>query len=199
MKIAAAEKLSSSDIKVFAAFAFCHDNYRIRRIMDARVRELEDRGLIEEAAALLRQKREQRVKHMLLGARRAEKVLRSLEILSERELTRCRTIIEKHDLWKLGEPWPLADDRLALCCFEADALWPLQPLGVLADIERSGEDAMDPEVWRRKVQESHRTMIVYRANWAKMKEPFQGRNSIFRTPEGHRIYKEWRRFWGLPA
>ena len=61
---------------------------------------------------------------------------------------RCAAIIAGHDYWKLGKPHPPAEDREALVCFEADALWPLHPLGVLADLERSGKDVNDPQEWR---------------------------------------------------
>ena len=207
MKIAVAEKLSLSDMAVLAAFAFCHDNYKFKRIMDARVREAEERGLTAAAEAMRRRKHQQRVQHMTEGARRADEVLAGLRhpgeparaLLTAAQRRRCSGIIAKHDCWKLGEAWPLWKDRLAVCCFEADALWPLQPLGVLADVERSKEDLANPGVWQRKVVESHGTLLVFRANWAGMKEPFRDRNSIFRTREGHRIYRDWCKFWGLPA
>ena len=197
MKIGVAEKLSLSELRVFSAFAFCHDNFKIKRIMDARVRDLEECGTAQEAAKLRREKQEQRTKHMVMGARRADRMLREIGVLSEAERERCAEIIRKHDCWKLGEAWPLWEDRLAVCCLEADALWPLQPLGVLADVERSGEDLADPLVWRQKAQESHGTMIVFRKNWDGKKEPFRDRKSIFRTAEGHKIYKEWCKFWSL--
>ena len=107
-----------------------------------------------------------------------------------------------HDYWKLGKPHPAGSDREALVCFEADALWPLHPLGVLADLERPGEagepkDVNDPAEWRRQVRNNLQTLREYRANWQATDEVFQDAESIFRTAEGHRLYREWAGLWGL--
>ena len=87
-------------------------------------------------------------------------------------------------------------------CFEADALWPLHPLGVLADLERPGEagelkDLNDPAEWRRQIRNNLQTLTEYRANWRDSEEEFQGPKSIFRTREGYRLYREWAGIWGL--
>ena len=110
---------------------------------------------------------------------------------------RCAAIIAGHDYWKLGKPHPPAEDREALVCFEADALWPLHPLGVLADLERSGKDVNDPEEWRKQIGQNLRTLREYRANWQGTDEVFQDADTIFRTAEGHRLYREWAGLWGL--
>jgi hypothetical protein len=87
-------------------------------------------------------------------------------------------------------------------CFEADALWPVHPLGVLADLERPGEsglpkDLNDPAEWRKQVFNNLATLREYRANWVGTDEVFQDGDSIFRTAEGHRIYREWAGLWGF--
>jgi hypothetical protein len=57
-------------------------------------------------------------------------------------------------------------DRLAVVCLEADALWPLHPLGVLADLERPDNegaitDPSDPEKWKRQIRNSLNTLLEY--------------------------------------
>ncbi len=98
------------------------------------------------------------------GARNAVQLLRELAhpdragepVVDGKVRDRCAAIIARHDDWKLGKPHPPAADREALVCFEADALWPLHPLGVLADLERPGEsgvpkDGNDPAEWRGQI------------------------------------------------
>jgi hypothetical protein len=78
----------------------------------------------------------------------------------------------------------------------------LHPLGVLADLERPGEDGKskdvnDPAEWRRQVRNNLQTLREYRANWQGTDEVFQDADSIFRTAEGHRLYRKWSGLWGL--
>jgi hypothetical protein len=130
--------------------------------------------------------------------------LRVNELLySQSEIDRCAAIVGGHDRWKLGKPHPPASDRLAVVCLEADALWPLHPLGVLADLERPDEecrirDVNDPAVWREQLRHNLLTLLEYRSNWQDVPgEVFRDDESIFRTVEGHRLYREWRAFWGM--
>jgi hypothetical protein len=144
----------------------------------------------------------QRIEHMEGGARNADLLLGELVNVSSEVRERCAAIIASHDYWKLGKPHPAGSDREALVCFEADALWPLHPLGVLADLERPGEDGEpkdvnDPAEWRRQVRNNLQTLREYRANWQRAEEMFQDPDSIFRTAEGHRLYREWTGLWGL--
>ena len=83
-----------------------------------------------------------------------------------------------------------------------DALWPLHPLGILADVERPDEsgaakDVNSPGEWRKQSRHNLETLREYRANWADSEEAFQDRDTIFRTPEGRRLYREWAGVWGL--
>jgi hypothetical protein len=92
---------------------------------------------------------------------------------------------------------------LAVTCLEADALWPLHPLGVLADLERPDDNGVttdfnSPEVWRKQLEESNQTLIQFRPKWKDIPpDDFVDNQSIFRTREGHRLYTEWLRRWNL--
>lgn len=208
MKIGEAENLTLSEKRVAAGFAFLHDTFFIRRIMEQRVREATQ----EEKQWLEEEKEKQRRQHMERGARNAEFILSQLRyphspadfLFTPEEITRCVKIISEHDLWKLRNPAPPpTSDRLAVACVEADALWPLHPLGVLADLERPDEngttrDFNNPEVWRKQLEESSKTLVEFRPKWeGGPAEDFIDHESIFRTREGHRLYTEWRRRWNL--
>ena len=211
MRIAEAEGLCLSDKRVATAFAFTHDTFFIRRIMDASVRQASD----EEKEELQRKKKAQRIAHMEGGARNAEFLLPQLmrpdsptePLFTEDDIERCVGIVKKHDWWKLDPPDPPpTTDRLALACLEADALWPLHPIGVLADLERpnnEGEtkDFSQPSVWKQQLEESCATLVKYRADWVAKAgisdDDFQHTESVFRTEEGYRLYREWRLRWGL--
>ena len=209
MRIAEGEGLSPAGKLVVVCTTFLHDTHPIRRVTETAIREAMklDSAL---AARLEETKRRQRTEHMLGGARNAglllgelEHPLRPGEPIVEREIVdRSAAIIGAHDCWKLGSPHPPAGDREALVCFEADALWPLHPLGVLADLERPNEsgdpmDVNDPAAWRKQIVHNLRTLREYRKNWEGSGEVFRDRESIFRTAEGHRLYREWAGLWGL--
>ena len=209
MRIAEAERLPLAGKLVVICATFLHDTSPIQRITERAIREAEvrDRDL---AVKLREAKARQRIEHMEGGARNAAHLLRELvhpnhpgeSIVSAEVRDRCAAIIASHDYWKLGRPHPPGSDREAVVCFEADALWPLHPLGVLADLERPGEDGEpkdvnDPAEWRRQVRNNLQTLREYRANWQGTDERFQDAESIFRTSEGHRLYREWAGLWGL--
>jgi hypothetical protein len=203
MRIAEAERLSLSGKLVVACAAFLHDTYPIARITETAIRDCVKKDP-QLAAALLEKKARQRIEHMQGGAQNAALLLRELEhpdrpatpIVCGEVRERCAAIIAGHDYWKLGKPYPPAEDREALMSFEADALWPLHPLGVLADLERSGKDVNDPAEWRAQIGQNLRTLSEYRANWQGSDEVFQDAHTIFRTAEGHRLYREWAGLWG---
>ena len=209
MGIAEAERLPLSGKLVVVCTTFLHDTYSIPRITETMIREAmeQDPAL---AARLHEKKALQRVEHMEGGARNARLLLGELQhplrpgepIVSSEVRERCAAIIAGHDYWKLGKPHPAAGDREALVCFEADALWPVHPLGVLADLERPGErgnprDLNDPGAWRKQLRNNLETLREYRKNWEGTAEAFQDADSIFRTVEGHRLYREWAGLWGL--
>lgn len=208
MKIAEAEELALSEKRIAAAFAFLHDTFFIPRIMEQRVREASG----EEKQRLEEEKERQRLQHMNGSARNAEILLAQLGhpdstaqlLFTPDEITRCTKIINEHDMWKLRRPSPFpSSDRLAVACLEADALWPLHPLGVLADLERADENGVakdfnDPAVWLRQLQESNQTLVEFRPKWKDIaQEDFIDDESIFRTKEGYRLYAEWRQRWNL--
>jgi hypothetical protein len=209
MRIAEAERLSTAGKLVVVCATFLHDTHPIGRVTERAIREA--MKLDPELAARLEEKKSrQRTEHMRGGARNAGVLLGELEhplrpgepIVAREVAERGAAIIAAHDCWKLGEPHPPAADREALVCFEADALWPLHPLGVLADLERPGEggdpmDVNDPAAWRKQIVHNLRTLRQYRGNWEGSGEVFQDAESIFRTAEGHRLYREWAGLWGL--
>lgn len=224
MKIAESEGLNLSERRIATAFTFTHDTFCIPRITEAMIRAVDieisnveqfepNRAsqLRNHAAQLREAKAQQRQTHMEGGARNAEFILSQLKhpdhlselLLTREEIDRCIDIIAKHDLWKISTPYPLSSDLLAVVCFEADALWPLHPLGVLADLERpdtdgNTKDANDPAEWHKQVQENLKTLLEYRSNWKDVEgEIFVDNESIFRTKEGYRLFREWRRFWNI--
>ena len=222
MKIGESEGLSLSERRIAAAFSFLHDTFFIPRITETMIRNIEneidqsktsrpDRAaeLQKQVTSLKAEKSEQRYLHMAGGAKNAASILSQLKhpdhsaelLLSGPEIDRCVYLIARHDSWKLNEAYPLNSDRLAVVCFEADALWPLHPLGVLADLERKDQnaniqDTTDPSEWQKQIKENIKTLLEYRINWVNIEnETFIDHESIFRTKEGHRLYRQWRTFW----
>ncbi len=209
MQIAEDEKLTLSEKRIATAFTFTHDSFFIPRIMEQSLRDASD----EKKQKLKDQKEEQRKQHMDGGAKKADFLLGQLTrpdspsklLFTRKEIRRSVAIVKKHDMWKLdGKSPPRSIDRLALTCLEGDALWPLHPLGVLADLERPDEtgktkDFSDPEVWRTQVEQSLKTLTGdFRPKWTHIpKGDFKDTESIFRTQEGHRLFKRWRKRWNL--
>ncbi|OPZ73584.1 MAG: hypothetical protein BWY83_00005 [bacterium ADurb.Bin478] len=215
LKIAESEGLSLAEKRIAAAFAFVHDNYYIPRIMEEEIRECERAGLHDKAAELSMKKTRQRIEHMQHGAVHADTLLRELArsdhpdspLFTADEISRCVELVSEHDLWKTNPPAPPPTaDRLAVSCVEGDALWPLHPTGVLADLQRlaaGGErvDLTDPLVWRRQLQQSLHTLIEFRPKWVEKaaiaEADFIDNESIFRTVTGQQLFREWRTFWSL--
>jgi len=201
MRIGEAERLPLNGMLAVVCATFLHDTHPIQRITERMIREaaLSDSAL---AAELMQRKAAQRTQHMQIGARNAGQLLGELALVSGQVREHCEAIIAAHDCWKLGHPHPLSSDPEAVVCFEADALWPLHPLGVLADLERPEESAAardinDPAEWRRQVRNNLQTLREYRSNWDGTGERFRDAHTIFRTAEGHRLYREWSEMWGL--
>jgi hypothetical protein len=221
LAIAEDEGLSLSEKRIAIAFAFTHDTHYIARITEKQIRQVREAAALLEGADPTRAaelhnhardletaKDRQRREHMEGGARNARLVLPALEkdghkLLIAEEVERCALVIAGHDLWKLGVPHPSGRDRLAVVCLEADALWPMTPLGVFADLERPDDAGharrlAEPGAWHAQARNNVRTLIEYRKNWdGHADETFADRESIFRTREGFRRFKEWRAFWGV--
>jgi hypothetical protein len=213
MKIAEAENLTISEKRIATAFSFLHDTIFIRRIMEEEIRAAEQAGRVEEAKELRIRKKRQRYDHMAGGAANAARLLPTLigptaapgePLFTNTEIDRCVRIIAEHDAWKVDPPLPPpTNDRLFLACVEADVLWPLHPLGVLADLERPNElgatkDVYDPVVWHDQIQQSNKTILEYRAKWQGIPSgDFFDAVSIFRTREGWRLYDDWCTRWGV--
>ncbi|MFM8250530.1 MAG: hypothetical protein ACKOBW_02905 [Planctomycetota bacterium] len=253
LRIAAAERLALAELRVAVAFSFLHDSYYIPRITEWQIRaamraaEEESPGerrtqLQQVAQDLATAKSQQRQRHMAGGAEQAGRWLSALRPapLSDDEIARCTHLIAHHDDWKLGRPWPTTDDRLALACVEGDALWPLHPLGILADLQRPAatgasrevvsvnglevrcterplnglevrctgrpaavagaiRDVFSPPIWKSQLLESRQTLLDHRANWSPAEPGFIDSDSIFRTPAGWKIYRDWCRYHELDA
>ena len=201
MLIAEAERFSLSERIVVADFCFLHDTYAFRRRTEGMIRDALRKGNTALAAAMRAENENGRREHMAGGARITDEILRELQRPDDlRE--RTVSIVARHDCWKLGEPHPLGADRVACVCFEADTLYPLHPIGVLADLERPDEDGAYKDItapceWRHQIEHSVTTLRKYRANWARLDEQFQDDQTIFRTAEGFRLYRAWCEFWGL--
>lgn len=195
-----------SNKRIVTAFAFTHDTFFIPRITDAMIEAEPDP---KRQQAMLEEKEAQRHRHMAGGAKNARFILEGLihphiksRLLSEEEVDRCVAIIGDHDRWKLDPPSPPpSDDRLAVVCVEADALWPLHPIGVLADLERpdAHENLFNPSDWRKELAGGLENLRgKHRCNWKEVDpEDFVDQKSIFRTEAGHRIYRDWLAFWHL--
>lgn len=207
MRIAEAEGLSLSEKRIATAFAFTHDSFPILRIMEQELRVATD----DQKKALKEEKRRQRKEHMEGGAENARFLLSRLRhpgtssaLLSQEEIQRCVDIVGIHDLWKVDPPSPPpTSDRLAIVCIEGDALWPLHPIGVLADLDRPdnlgrSKDMFDAAKWHEQLEQSLRTLTDYRPKWKDIADSdFIDGESIFRTREGHRLYSAWRSLWNL--
>jgi len=205
MQIAKSEGLTLSNRRIATAFCFIHDTCSIRRIMEGDIRELPP----GEAAKSKQMSSERRVAHMKGGAENAGFLLRQLKdpdtqepLLNEREIDRCVAIVAKHDSWKLDKPKPpRTKDRLAFACLEGDVLWPLHPIGVLADLERPNDkgenkDLFDPVKWREQLESSLKT-LEFKPYGTKIPARDFKHGTIFRTNEGYRLYSAWREFWHL--
>jgi hypothetical protein len=127
-------------------------------------------------------------------------------VFADAEVNRCVDIVSKHDLWKVDPPEPPpTNDKLAVVCLEGDVLWPLHPIGVLADLERPNKKSetknfAQPSVWKKQLEESHKTLVEFRSKWVDAgvsNDDFVDSESIFRTNEGHMLYREWRSLWSL--
>lgn len=194
------EPFGRSDLRVAVATALLHDLRFLRRITEQEIEALDHAGRHDEAMTRRRQKGEQRAEHMRGGAEDAGRLLRSVTgLVSEAELRRVLGYISLHDAWKLGLPYPLSSDWLAVCCLEGDALFPLDAdFGPLADLQRQGVAEPTREQLRDQAAANLRTQLVaYRKNFAATAEPFRDGETILRTTEGARILAEARRYWGI--
>jgi hypothetical protein len=191
--------------RIATAFAFTHDTFFIPRITEAMIDAEKDP---ERKMALLREKKAQRHRHMEGGAENAVFILKGLkhpntnaDLLSEGEIDACEAIIRNHDRWKLDPPQPPpSDDRLAVACLEADALWPLHPRGILADLERpeAEDNLFAPSDWRKELERSLKTLHEYRPKWTDVDpKDFCDKKSNFRTEVGYSLYRKWLEFWHL--
>jgi hypothetical protein len=188
------------ELRVAVATALLHDLRFIPRVTEEMVIDLERSGDFAGAEAVRKRRAEQRRDHMLGSAEDAGKIIaRHPTLLTEAEARQCLGYIGLHDLWKLGWPYPVSSDWLAVCCVEGDALWPLDgDFGARADLERKGNFAPSFEELRSQAASNFDTQLrAYRRSFDSTKEEFQDDETIFRTTEGGRILRELRSFWDI--
>jgi hypothetical protein len=217
-------QLETREKRIATAFAFVHDSFPIKRVMKIEIDRREEeakkikksnperaRQLQEEAQKLRDEDIQTRVLHMTGGAQNAEFALGQLGdpscsdslLLEPNEMAVLKDIIEKHDAWKIGESYPASDEPLALVCVEADLLWPLHPIGVLADVERPDRDGNptdfnDTKDWKKKLDSSLRTIFKYTDMWRKIPgEAAKYGDNTMRTAKGEEILTEWRSLWHI--
>jgi hypothetical protein len=188
------------ELRVAVATSLLHDLRFIPRITEEMIKIAEQQGRHEEAADLRRRKASQRVDHMRGSAEDAIRIVRSHStLMTEAESRQCIGYIALHDIWKLGWPYPVSSDWLAVCCLEGDALWPLDPdFGCLADLERKNTSCPSLEQLRQQAELNLETQLrTYRANFAVTAEQFRDGETIIRTSEGARILSEVREYWRI--
>lgn len=204
------KKTRLSKLRVATAFAFTHDTYSISRVTETVTDEV---ASSQARVQMQNEKLVQRLEHMKGGADNANFLLKRLKhpqtsanLLKKTEIDLCVKIIKRHDSWKLDPPdlWVPSIQRgelLAVVCLEADALWPLHPLGVLADLERpkANRNLFLKKHWRKELKGSlHTLQGRYRSNWVDYlpgTEKFQDDVSIFRTKAGYNLYLELLDLW----
>ncbi|MEZ6139969.1 MAG: hypothetical protein R3B84_05300 [Zavarzinella sp.] len=188
------------DFQVLIISALLHDLRFIRRITEQDLRYVKEHGSDSEYQKLVMERSQQRLSHMRGSAADAKIVLKTLAYPLEQQVIRQSIgYIHLHDLWKTGVPYPLASDGLAVCFFEADALWPLHPhYGPLADLERQGIPAPDFDQLRQQAIENyHLQLCAGRKLFEHTAEQFQDDKTIIRTSEGQRILREYCTYWGI--
>lgn len=189
-----------SELRVAVAVSLLHDLRFVPRIAEDEIAAAEKRGNREEAARLRRLKEQNRLLHIRGSAEDAKDLLLAGEpLLTPTEVTQCVGYTALHDAWKLHLPYPLASDWLAVCCFEGDALWPLDPeYGPLADLQRKGIEQPTREQLRDQAASNLKTQLQgYRASFAPTAEHFQDQETVIRTAEGASILRELRAYWGI--
>lgn len=189
-----------SELRVAIAIALLHDLRFIPRVQEEAIKEAEERGDLARARELRDRKAGQRAEHLRGGAEDALNLILSVPgLMTDAETRQCVGYIGLHDLWKLGWPYPAGSDWLAVCCFEGDALWPLDPaFGPLADLERKGLMKPSFDQLRAQAQSNLDTQLrAFRASFAATAECFQDSETVIRTTEGARMLEELRAYWRI--
>ncbi len=197
------------ELRVAVATSLLHDLRFVPRVMEEDIEAAIKRGDTKEAARLKKKKSENRLLHMQGSAEDALEVIEAIpSLMSEQESRQCIGYISLHDTWKTGLPYPASSDWLAVCCFEGDALWPLDiDFGPLADLERSWflkhknlDDFQTslPRLKKRAQLNLNGQLHHYRkSSFGSVVDVFQDNQSVIRTGEGARILDELCKHWGL--
>lgn len=193
-------ELSIEDQRIGILVDVLHD---IRAMIRSGVTELDIAEAEGRSQERIKKRRiDSRYEHMNGSADDAKQIgtkLRALygdEFVSGQELNRAVELIAKHDLIKTGQPYPGATDWLAVCCYEADLLWTIHPVGLVADINR-GRNMFAPDQWQTQLDHNIKQFKRWRVELEKSPDAgeFIDEETVFRTSEGHAIYIEWLQYW----
>jgi hypothetical protein len=190
-----------SDLRVACLTSFFHDLRPLIRITEESIIAEKASGASQaDIGKLIGEKAAGREAHMKGSAADALRALEAHpELATEAERRRCVGYIAMHDLCKVGWPYPLSSDFLAVCCFEGDVLWPLDPqFGPLADLQRKGVMAPTRDQLKAQAFSNFSSQLVaYRASsFGCVVDTFRG-GTIIRTEAGARILRESLRFWEI--
>jgi hypothetical protein len=189
-------RLTFNDLLILCVCCFFHDLYAVRRVAEEAIEQAseEDKVLKNAQKILLR------LEHMAGGAKKAKEVLIGRpDLISPADLRRAVGLIAMHDMCKVGCPWPLISDSLAVYFFEGDVLWPLDPeFGPLADLQRKGVMEPDWATLREQAESNLKTQLLHypKASFDSVMEEFRG-GTLMRTAEGARILAEHLRYWQI--
>ena len=191
-------RLTFSELIILCVCCFFHDLYAVRRVVEETIEHAsaEDKILKKAQKILIR------LEHMIGGAKKARAVLIGRpDLISSVDLRRAVGLIAMHDLCKVGCPWPLISDFLALYFFEGDVLWPLDPeFGPLADLQRKGIMEPDWGMLRKQAESNLNTQLLSypKTSFDGVMEEFRG-GTLMRTAEGAKILAEYLRYWKIEA
>lgn len=197
MRLFAASGLVDPEMILFGcAVALLHDLGEIQRVTELDVREARERGDFAEAERLAAKRARQRPEHMIASAELAHEIL-SIPKLAIPARVRDRAVehIGLHDMVKLGVPFPPRSDWAAVCCVEADLLWPVSPEGPAADLRRRGVEGFGRAELAAQARANFETQLVaYRKSFPRH-EQFSDPETFLRSSESARMLAEYRAYW----
>lgn len=197
MRLFAAEGLIGLEVKLFGCVvALLHDLGEIRRVTELDIRHAREQGDLAGAERLAAKRARQRPEHMIASAELAHEIL-SMPRLAIPVHVRDRAVehIGLHDMVKLGVPYPPRSDWAAVCCVEADTLWPVSPEGPAADLRRRGLGGFGRGELAAQARANFETQLVAYRNSFPRHERFSDPETFLRTSEGAGMLAEYRAYW----
>jgi hypothetical protein len=189
-------RCTKSDLTILCVCSFFHDLYPFRRVVEEAIAAAPaDQKKLKKAQKML-----DRLKHMGGGAEKAQQRLsKRPDLVTAADLRPAVGYIGMHDACKIGCPYPLASDSLAVYFFEADVAWPLDPeFGPLADLQRKGIMNPDREALLAQARSNFENQLLAypRSSFGAVMESFRG-GTLMRTAEGAKILAELLRYWEI--